>query len=506
MASLADPNCGDPNRDPNLRDPAENRLGNWQVNPVPHLPDGWVNTVAETTGLSWPTRGAQLLWMRGIRSAAALRGFWRATAYCPASPFEFGAEMQQAVDRLVMARDRNEKVAIWGDFDADGITATAVLWDGLRQFFAGESQLTYFIPNRLKESHGLSMIGIDQLSAQGVQLIVTCDTGSTNPNEVAHAQSLGIDVIVTDHHTLPQTRPAVVAIVNPRVLPADHAMASLSGVAVAYKLVEALYEKLPAVPIRPLYELVDLVAIGLIADLVELTGDCRYLAQIGIEQLQAQLTTTPPVRPGVAQLLKLCRRAGDRPTDISFGIGPRINAVSRIYGDASFCVELLTSKDPERCQALAGKAELANARRKALQNDVFQQVSEQLAHRDLSTTGVIVLCDSQWPVGVLGLVAGQVAQQYGRPTILLTQDAPAVGTSADVSREPLARGSARSVNQVDLYDLVHSQAHLLTGFGGHPFAAGLSLPVENLPPVSSGNQSAVPPESGAANECPHNQS
>ncbi|MGB5914666.1 MAG: hypothetical protein WBG63_07365, partial [Phormidesmis sp.] len=123
-----------PNRDSNLRDSAENRLVNWQLIPVPELPDGWVNTVAEITGLPNPIRGAQLLWMRGIQSAAALRGFLQATAYCPASPFEFGEEIQWAVDRLMVARDRTEKVAIWGDFDADGITATAVLWDGLRQF------------------------------------------------------------------------------------------------------------------------------------------------------------------------------------------------------------------------------------------------------------------------------------------------------------------------------------------------------------------------------------
>jgi len=411
-------------------------------------------------------------------------GFCRAAHYVPASPFDFGAEMVRAVDRLMAARDRAEKVAIWGDFDADGITSTAVLWDGLRQFFSRESQLSYFIPNRLKESHGLSMIGIAQLSAEGVQLIVTCDTGSTNPEEVAYAQSLGIDVIVTDHHTLPVDRPDVAAIVNPRALPPEHAMAALSGVAVAYKLVEALYEKLPDVPIQPLSELVDLVAIGLIADLVELKGDCRYLAQIGIAQLQTHLQTEEPVRPGVAQLLKLCRRAGDRPTDISFGIGPRINAVSRIYGDASFCVELLTSRDSERCRTLAGKAEDANTRRKALQSDVLKQVTRQLETRDMSTTGVIVLFDSQWPVGVLGLVAGQVAQQYGRPTILLTHDAQVEGSADEPvngkSSLLLIRGSARSVNQIDLYDLVNSQKHLLTGFGGHPFAAGLSLPLENL--------------------------
>ncbi|MBE9062360.1 single-stranded-DNA-specific exonuclease RecJ [cf. Phormidesmis sp. LEGE 11477] len=448
----------------------------WRLAEEGAIAPEWIETVAQITGLPCPDQGARLLWARGIRSAEALRGFCLPSAYTPASPFEFGEEMDWAVARLVKARDRDEKIAIWGDFDADGITSTAVLWDGLQQFFDVDlERLTYFIPNRLKESHGLSIVGLDQLAAQNVTLIVTCDTGSTNPAEIAYAQSLGIEVIVSDHHTLPDARPDVVAIVNPRALPREHSMANLSGVAVAYKLVEALYETLPEVPSRPLSELVDLVAIGLIADLVELTGDCRYLAQIGIEQLQTHLKTAHPVRPGVAQLLKLCRRAGDRPTDISFGIGPRINAVSRIYGEASFCVELLTSKDRDRCQALAEKAELANARRKALQSDVLKQVTHQLETRDLSTTGVIVLCDPQWPVGVLGLVAGQVAQRYGRPTILLTQDMP-----DESNGDVLVRGSARSVNQIDLYDLVSSQAHLLSGFGGHPFAAGLSLPAKDL--------------------------
>ena len=261
----------------------------WQIAPASTPTDEWVNAVEQTTGLPRPDWGAQLLWDRGLRSAEALRGFVQTAAYEPASPFDFGEEMVWAVERLMAARDRAEKVAIWGDFDADGITSTAVLWDGLRQFFSGSDQLTYFIPNRLKESHGLSMTGIEQLADQGVQLIVTCDTGSTNPQEIDRAQALGIDVIVSDHHTLPAERPAVVAIINPRALPGDHPMAHLSGVAVAYKLIEALYERMPDVPTRPLSELVDLVAIGLIADLVELTGDCRYLAQIGIEQLQKQL-------------------------------------------------------------------------------------------------------------------------------------------------------------------------------------------------------------------------
>ncbi|NEP17281.1 MAG: single-stranded-DNA-specific exonuclease RecJ [Leptolyngbya sp. SIO4C1] len=444
----------------------------WQIIPSPDLPDDWVQQVQTAAQLDSPPHfGAQLLWQRGIRTAEQLKGFLDPAGYQPASPFAFGPEMALAVARLVQACDRAEKVAIWGDFDADGVTSTAVLWEGLGQFFTPHTQLTYYIPNRLIESHGLSPSGLDRLAAEGVRLIVTCDTGSTDLSEILYAQQLGMEIIVTDHHTLLPERPPVVAIINPRSLPIEHPLANLSGVAVAFKLVEALYERLPERPQQPLSQLTDLVAIGLIADLVELTGDCRYLAQVGIQQLQRQAQPASATRPGVAQLLALCRRTGDRPTDISFGLGPRINAVSRIHGDASFCVELLTSRDPERCRHLAEQTELANARRKALQHDLQQQVAQRLEALDLATTGMIVLADPQWPTGVLGIVAGQIAQQYGKPTVLLTLDEAA----------GIARGSARSVNQIDLYQLVAEQAHLLTGFGGHPFAAGMSLPIENLP-------------------------
>ncbi|NER00694.1 MAG: single-stranded-DNA-specific exonuclease RecJ, partial [Cyanothece sp. SIO2G6] len=305
---------------------------------------------------------------------------------------------------------------------------------------------------------------------------------------------LGLEVIVTDHHTLSQQRPDVVALINPRSLPIGHPLAHLSGVAVAYKLVEALYETLPDVPQEPLEHLLDLVAIGLIADLVELKGDCRYLAQRGIQHLQTLTRMQQPRRPGIAKLLELCKRMGDRPTDISFGIGPRINAISRIHGDATFAVELLTSRDSDRCRHLAAETELANSRRKSLQQDMIKQVEIRLAELDLATTQVIVLTDPQWSVGVLGLVAGQIAQEYGRPTILLTtgewesggvEECESRGDEARLGDRPtpalgLARGSARSVNHIDLYKLVQSQVHLLHRFGGHPFAAGLSLPVENI--------------------------
>ncbi|MGK7903321.1 MAG: single-stranded-DNA-specific exonuclease RecJ [Hormoscilla sp.] len=438
-------------------------------------PDWFVQAVqGHAPNLPRVDQAAQLLWSRGIQDTEKLAVFLDPNLYQPASPWEFGAEMDWAVKRLQQARVAEEIVTIWGDFDADGVTSTAVLWDGLGQFFPRE-KLSYYIPDRLTESHGLNCQGIEAIAQKGTQLIVTCDTGSTNLAEIEYAKSLGIDIIVTDHHTLLEERPPVTAIINPRYLPAEHQLFHLSGVAVAYKLIEALYQAMPDVPQQPLADLLDLVAIGLIADLVQLSGDCRYLAQMGIKQLQAdfQKAAQSRRRPGVGKLLELCQGNGDRPTDISFGIGPRINAVSRIYGDASFCVELLTSRDINRCRELAEAAELANSRRKALQKDVAADVNEKLTKLDLSTTEIIVLDDPQWHVGVLGLVAAEVAQNCDRPTILLSTDLD--------ENQPLARGSARSVAGIDLYQLVKSQAQLLDRFGGHPFAAGLSLPVENIP-------------------------
>ena len=411
---------------------------------------------------------AQLLCQRGIVEPEQVEAFLSIEAYQPTSAFAFGAEMQQAIARIVQAWEQGEMIAIWGDFDADGITATSVLWEGLGQFFNQGDRLVFYIPDRLKESHGISIKGLDELRSQcelegkSLKLIVTCDTGSTSLEALAYAHTLGIDVIVTDHHTLPAVRPPVVAIVNPRYLANEHPLFHLSGVAVAYKLMEALYETLPEVPQQPLEDLLDLVAIGLVADLVQLTGDCRYLAQKGIEVLRQKK------RLGVRLLLEQCKRVGDRPIDISFGIAPRINAVSRIWGDVRKCVELLTTRDEKICKALIEQTELANIQRKALQKKVFKQVQAKIEQLDLSTTGIIVLVDPQWSVGVLGLVAGQVVAEYGRPTILCTIE------------DGLVKGSARSLEGINLYELLKGQEHLLISFGGHPLAGGLSFRVENL--------------------------
>jgi single-stranded-DNA-specific exonuclease len=451
----------------------------WQLPPQLEIPPEFVAAIRACKPTVNGKYAAQLLWQRGIQEIDRLPGYLDCDKYQPTSPFAFGDEMTAAVERLKKAYIYAEKVAIWGDFDADGVTATSVLWDGLGQFFARGERLSYYIPDRMKESHGLNVAGIKKLAAQGIDLIITCDTGSTNIKEVEYATKLGIDVIVTDHHTLPAKRPPVAAIINPRYFESTHPLFHLAGVAVAYKLVEALYLTLPDIPQQPVEYLLDLVAIGLIADLVQLSGDCRYLAQQGIKRLTLQ--NQPDIngfRPGVHKLLQLCKRNGDRPTDISFGIAPRINAISRIHGDASFGVELLTSTDVDRCHELAAETELANTRRKELQKNTTTKVQTKLADLDLSTTSVIVLVDSNWSPGVLGLVAGQVAQEHGKPTILLSTN-----SDGDPGKDKVkvARGSARSTQNIDLYQLVNSQAHLLNSFGGHPFAAGMSINLDNIP-------------------------
>lgn len=434
-------------------------LTNWHILETVEPPTWLIEKVGKFA--------ATLLLQRGLVEPEQIAAFLDIEAYQPTSAFAF-PEMPQAIARIQKAYAEGETIAIWGDFDADGITATSVLWEGLGQFFIQNDRLVFYIPDRLKESHGISIRGLDELRSQCadegkvVNLIITCDTGSTSLEAINYANALGIDVIVTDHHTLPDTSPNAIAMINPRYLDNGHPLFHLSGVAVAYKLMEALYETLPEVPQQPLEDLLDLVAIGLVADLVQLTGDSRYLAQKGIEVLRQKK------RLGVRMLLEQCKRVGDRPIDISFGIAPRINAVSRIWGDVRKCVELLTTRDEKICKSLIDRTELANTQRKALQKKVFKQVQGKIEQLDLSTTGIIILADPQWSVGVLGLVAGQVVAEYGRPTILCTVE------------NGIAKGSARSLEGINLYELLKGQEHLLLSFGGHPLAGGLSFAMENL--------------------------
>ncbi|MFN5855696.1 MAG: single-stranded-DNA-specific exonuclease RecJ, partial [Pseudanabaenaceae cyanobacterium] len=408
----------------------------WQF-PPDHPAPSWL---VETVGL-W---GAQLLWQRGKVTPEAVQSFIDPDYYRPSSGWEFGAEMTAAVARLQRAHQQQETVIIWGDFDSDGITATAVLWEGLAPWFPQNERLHFYIPDRLQESHGLSVAGLDFLRREfpQSQLIITCDTGSSNHQEILYAASLGFEVIITDHHTLPPERPPVIGLINSRNFAADHPLHHLSGVAVAYKLIEVLYEIMPqtlAADCEASCEkLLDLVAIGLIADLVQLQGDCRYLAQKGLNLLTRSRALGKKMRPGLSALVDKCRMAGDRARDISYGIAPRINAASRMWGQVNDCVELLTTQNPQRAKALAERLESANTERKDLQRQTRSEIEKRVKQLDLSTTGVILLADPDWSVGILGLVAGELVKEYQRPVILCTIDGE------------LAKGSARAPAGVDL--------------------------------------------------------
>lgn len=459
----------------------------WQVYSADPAPPNFIEAV------KWlhPDAGAitaQLLWQRGYRDALQqVPPFLDWRHYESASPLEF-PDMPAALGRLQQALDQQEKVAIWGDFDTDGVTATAVLWEGLKPLL-GTQLVDFYIPNRQCDSHGLSRHGLEKLNEKGVSLIITCDTGCTNAAEIAFAQTLGIDVIVTDHHALEPTPLGAVALINPRQLSPNHPLHHLSGVGVAYKFLEAVYARWPEkTQGYPLENLLDLVAIGLIADLVELRGECRYLAQRGLEKLgQSQA-----LRPGIAALLGQVSQNTARQRDISFALAPRLNAVSRIHGDVGPLVQLLTTPDKEEARQLARKIDKMNSERKQRQKQIAQVAHAKVAQLDLSVTRVILLTDENWPLSLLGLVASEMVKTYGRPAILLQTNA-ATG---------MAAGSARSDGMVDLYEALRCQRHLLEGFGGHPYAAGFRLKMEHISLLEAALNQFLGQQEGTATATP----
>lgn len=459
----------------------------WQVYSADPAPLDFIEAVKKLH----PDAGAitaQLLWQRGYRDP--LRQVppfldWR--YYESASPFAF-PEMPAALGRLQRALDQQEKVALWGDFDTDGVTATTVLWEGLKPLL-GAQLVDFYIPNRQHDAHGLSCHGLEGLQQKGVSLIITCDTGCTNGTEIAFARQLGMDVIVTDHHTLEPAPLGAVALINPRQLPWEHPLRHLSGVGVAYKFLEAVYATWPEkTQGYALENLLDLVAIGLIADLVELRGECRYLAQRGLEQLGQRQT----LRPGIDALLKEASKGTVQQREISFTVAPRLNAVSHIQGDVRSLITLLTTQDSRQAQQLAKHIEKVNAERQRRQKEIAKMAHAKVAQLDLSASRVILLTDDSWPLSLLGLVANEIVKTYGRPAILL-QTNPETG---------MAAGSARSDGFVDLYEALHSQRHLLEGFGGHPYAAGFRLKVAHIPLLEAALNQFLAQKEGTASATP----
>ncbi len=396
-----------------------------------------------------PLLAASLL-RRGIHTVAAAQRFLDPAAYTPADPFDL-PDMEAAVGRVRQAIEGGETILIWGDFDVDGQTSTALLVQALRDLGA---TVNYHIPNRFREGHGIHLETLKSLLS-GVGLLLTCDTGVAAHEAVEYAQSHFVDVVVTDHHSLPEALPQAYAVVNPMRLPEGHPMRELPGVGTAYQLIRALYGP------RPSEHLLDLVAVGIVADVMVLVDDTRYWLQRGLEILrQAE-------RPGLRALMQ---RAEVDPAlvteqDIGFSIAPRLNALGRL-ADANPAVELLTTDDPALIAEHVSALEGLNQERRHLTRQVEAAAQAQIASDPaLLKYAVLVLSHADWHSGVVGIVASRLVEEYQRPVVLLSV------------AEGVASGSARSVAGCNIVQAIATQAHLLEFLwrscnGGGPAAAG----------------------------------
>ena len=409
---------------------------------------------------------SQALQRRGITSAPAAQAFLDPGAYTPAPGTDLPG-LGRAAERVRGALEAGEPICIWGDFDVDGQTATTILFQALSRL---DASVTYHIPVRSREGHGVNLPALEGIIEHGARLILTCDTGIGAGEAVEYAKQRGVDFVITDHHDLPAGLPQACAVTDPKLLPESHPLAGLSGSGVAYKLAEALLESLghPA----ETEQLLDLAALGLVADLARLRGDSRYLVQRGLQALR------DTQRLGLQVMMELAELVPANLTEehIGFVLGPRLNALGRL-GDANPAVEFLLTADPGRARLLATQLENYNAQRQLLTSQVTEAAEAQLrADPELLAQPVLVLLGPAWPGGVVGIAAARLVERYRKPAILLS--APGQVPAADAF---VLRGSARSVEGLNITAAIAAQADLLLNYGGHPMAAGLALPHENLP-------------------------
>ncbi|MEO1440862.1 MAG: single-stranded-DNA-specific exonuclease RecJ [Chloroflexota bacterium] len=398
---------------------------------------------------------AETLVRRGFTTSAAAREFMFWYHYTPASPNDL-PNMDRAVERLKRAIADKELICIWGDFDVDGQTATALLLSALRDL--GANAVSY-IPQRLTEGHGIAVPSLKRQIDGGAQVILTCDTGIDEHEAIDYASSRGVDVVITDHHKLPETLPDAFAAVNPRMTPKDHPLRDLPGVGVAYLLICAL------APERDWTHLLDLVALGIVADVAMQRKDTRYLLQRGL----AVLADTK--RSGLKEMMRLAHinPADVNEEDIGFRLAPRLNAIGRL-DDANPTTELLTTHNLEQARLLADRLEGFNAERRRLSDAVWQGVQAELEREPaLLKHAALVVAHPEWHTGVVGIVANRCVEAYTRPALLLKSP----------PGEP-ARGSARSIAGVDITDAIAENAVLLRGYGGHTMAAGIEIDAKNI--------------------------
>lgn len=398
----------------------------------------------------------EVCFQRGLTSAAAIKDFLTFDESDFHDPFLM-YDMEKAVKRIESAVAEGEHITIYGDYDADGMTSTALLLEALSAIGA---HVDYYLPNRFIEGYGPDMEAFKKISEQGTSLIITVDNGVAGHEEIHYIQEQGVDVIVTDHHALPAELPEAYALIHPGHPEGDYPFKELAGVGVALKLVHALMGEIPA-------ELLDLAAIGTVADLVSLTGENRTIVHFGLQMLNNTQ------RFGLLELYKL---SGTEPgnvdeTTIGFQIAPRLNAVGRL-GEARPCIELLTTLHVDEAKTLAELVDSKNVERKAIVEDMTEMVAKKLENQEHE---VIVLGDESWHQGVLGIVASRIVEQTGKPTFLFTID----------SKTGIAKGSARSVDYYNLYNAMNAHSDLFIQYGGHHMAAGMSANKDDLTEIQA---------------------
>lgn len=408
---------------------------------------------------------AQVLINRGIKTPEQIASFLNPSADRLSDPFEL-PHIKNAINRIREAKRRGECVLVHGDYDADGIAATAVMVEGLKKIGLDAH---YFIPNRFTHGYGFGNAGIEKAKEIGASLIITVDCGITSFEAVSIANSLGIDVIITDHHepvkALSVERhfilPEAVAIVNPKLSTANSQLSILSGVGVAFKLITALFDS----HIDDVYELFDLAAIGTAADVVPVIGDNRIILKEGIKLIQSGQ------RPGIRALKDTAGIRSDffKASFLYYSIIPRINAAGRI-ADATDVVRLLTTKSETEAEELAKWLNDLNQKRQEIEEAVYQDALEMLNLEGQGGEGksAIVLASEGWHPGVVGIVASRIAEEYYRPTFVLSIE------------NGIAKGSARSIPQFDIHYGLTQCKDILKRFGGHKQAAGLSLLSEDI--------------------------
>lgn len=401
----------------------------------------------------------KLLFDRGITTSQQARHFFRPQLTELHDPFTMN-DMQVAVDRLNLAMGRKERIMVYGDYDVDGCTAVALVYKFLQQFY---SNIDFYIPDRYEEGYGISKKGIDFAAQTGVGLIIVLDCGIKAVKEIAYAKSLGIDFIICDHHVPDEVLPCAVAILNPKRLDNHYPDVNLSGCGVGFKFMQA-FAASNGIEFNKLTSLLDLCSVSIASDIVPIMGENRILAYHGLRCLNAN----PSI--GLQAIIEVCGLADRELTmnDIIFKIGPRINASGRMQNGKE-AVELLVEKDYQMALERAGKINLYNEARKDLDKQMTEEAVEQVKDLPgLDQRRSIVIYNKAWHKGVIGIVASRLTEQYYRPAVVLTLS------------DGMATGSARSVSGFDVYKAVQSCEDLLENFGGHTYAAGLTLPVEHI--------------------------